>query len=106
MMVKPPGHSRRIRIFEVHNHVFVTVEKTVRPGLRRAVGHPGQFELRLQIETFTVKTVKKCGGGGAIKTTIMETQAYSSHKPGGCLSRLNAMLNEAFYNGGSQRESQ
>jgi hypothetical protein len=36
----------------------------------------------------------------------METQAYSGHKPGECLSRLSAMLNEAFYNGGSQPESQ
>jgi hypothetical protein len=70
------------------------------------MGHAGQFELRVGIKAFAVKTVEKGGGGGAIKTTIMETQAYSGHKPGGYLSRLGAMLNEAFYNGGSQPESQ
>src|SRR3984957_1632943 len=106
MMVEPPSYFRRVRIFEVHNHIFVAVKKAVCPRLYRAMGHAGQFELRLRIEALAVKTVKKRGRSGAIKTAIMETQAYSGHKPGECLSRLSAMLNEAFYNGGSQRESQ
>src|SRR6202162_528006 len=101
MMVEPPGYFRRVRIFEVHNHIFVAVKKTVCPRLYRAMGHASQFELRAGIKTLSVKTIKKRGGSGAIKAAIMETQAYSGHKPGECLSRLGAMLNEAFYNGGS-----
>src|ERR1700693_972570 len=90
MMVEPPGYFRRVRIFEVHNHIFVAVKKAVCPRLHRAMGHASQFELRVRIKTFAVKAVKKRCGGGAIKTTIVETQAYSGHKPGSCLSRLSA----------------
>ena len=106
MMVDPPSHFWGVRVLEVHHHIFVAVKKAVCPGLHRAMGHARQFELRVRIKALAVKEVKKCGGGSTAKTTIMETQAYSGHKPGRCLSRLSAMLNEAFYNGWRQRESQ
>jgi len=58
MMIEPPGDFRRVRIFEVHDHVFVTVKKTVGPRLYRTMGHAGQFELRVGIKTLAVKTIK------------------------------------------------
>ena len=37
------------------------------------------MELRIGIHAFSIEAVKKSGGGGAIKTTIVKAQTYFGH---------------------------
>jgi hypothetical protein len=73
VMVKPPGHLRRIRIFEVHNNVLIPVEQPLFPGMFRLVGHPAELEFRFGIEVFPVETIKDRRGSGAVKASIVKT---------------------------------
>jgi hypothetical protein len=80
VMVKPPGHLRRIRILEVDDHVFVAIKQAIYPGLHRTMGHPREMEVRIIMEAFPVKTIEERGGSGAIKATVVKAQADSGHE--------------------------
>src|SRR6266700_7810587 len=80
VMVEPPGHFRRIRKLEIHNHVFVAIEQLGLPWLRCPVSHPGKAELRVRVKAFAIKAVKECGGSSAIKAAIVETEPNLDHR--------------------------
>jgi hypothetical protein len=80
VMVKPPGHLRRIRILEIDDHVFVAVKQPIFPGLHRAVRHTREVEIRVIMEAFPVKTIENRSGSGAIKATVVKAQADSGHE--------------------------
>jgi hypothetical protein len=79
MVVEPPGDFGRVRVLEIDDGVFVAIEQAGSPRLRSPVGHAGEAELRRGIEFFLVKAVEKSGGGGAIKTAVVETQPDAGH---------------------------
>ena len=81
-MVEPPGHFRRIGVLEIHDDVLIPVEQTVRPGLRCAMRHAGQRELRIGIESFAVKTVKQRRGRCTVEAPVVKAESYSSHRRG------------------------
>ena len=80
VMVKPPGHFRRIRILEIDDYVLVSVKQAIFPGLHRAVRHAREVEIRVSVKTFPVKTIENRGGSGAIKAAVVKAQADSGHE--------------------------
>ena len=82
MMIEPPGDARRTRVFEIHNHIFVSVEETVCPGLFGAMSHAGEVEFGSRVEAFTVEAVEESGGSHAVKAMVVEAQSYASHVGG------------------------
>jgi hypothetical protein len=83
MMIEPPGHLRRVRVFEVHDDVLVAVEQALFPRWHSAVGHAGEAKLRGLVEALAVETVKKRSRRRAIKATIVKAQSYASHEKTG-----------------------
>src|SRR5215472_13009705 len=79
-MVKPPRHLWRIRILEIDDDVFVSVEQPVLPRMLGLVGHAAQMKLRVAVEFLAVEPVKKRGRSGTIKATIVKAQSNLGHK--------------------------
>src|SRR5260221_5906651 len=83
VMVEPPGHFRRIRILKIDDCVFIAVKQAGYPRLRGAMGHSSEVKFRFGVEAFLIEPIEQSGGGGAIKTTVVEAQAYSGHERAG-----------------------
>src|ERR1700676_1804281 len=83
MVIEPPGEFRRIGIFEIDNDVFIAVEKAALPGVHGAVSHSTEMKIRLRVETFAVKAVKKRGRRRTVEAAIVKTEPYASHNLAG-----------------------
>jgi hypothetical protein len=80
VMVEPPGHLRRIRVFEVDDYVLVAVKQIPFPRLGGPMGHSREMKFGARVNPLAIEAVKKCGGSGAIKTAVMKAQSYFSHR--------------------------
>jgi len=80
VVVEPPGHFRRVGKFKIYDDVFVAIEQTRLPGLRRAVRHSGEAEFRILVESFAIKTVEESSGSSAIKAAIVKAEPDLGHK--------------------------
>src|SRR5207302_8453956 len=72
VMVEPPGHFRRVGKLEVHDDVFVAIKQSRFPGLRGAMSHPREAELRGLVKAFAIKAVEERSGSCAIKAAIVK----------------------------------
>jgi hypothetical protein len=79
-MIEPPGQFRRIGKLEIHDDVFVAIEETRFPGLRGAVRHPREAELRGLVKSFAIKAVKESSRSSAVKAAIVKAEPDLGHK--------------------------
>jgi hypothetical protein len=79
MVVEPPSHLWRVRVFEIDNGVFIAVKKAWSPGLLRAVRHASEAKFRGGIEFFPIEAVEQSGRGGPIKATVVEAEPDAGH---------------------------
>src|SRR5947199_7194785 len=79
-MVEPPGHFRRVGKLEVHDDVFVAIKQSRFPGLRGAMSHPREAELRGLVKAFAIKAVEERSGSCAIKAAIVKAEPDLGHK--------------------------
>ncbi len=73
MMVEPPGQGGRARIFEIHDRIFVAVERAVLKRRRRLVRHPGVEKFGARVDALAVKARKDRRGRGPVETLVVET---------------------------------
>jgi hypothetical protein len=79
MMVEPPGELGRIRVFKIHDYIFIAVEQAIFPGLHGPMSHAAEPELGGSVEAFAVQAIKERGRGSSVKAAIMKTEPYTSH---------------------------
>src|SRR5579862_2700869 len=75
VMVEPPGQSRRTRIFEINDGIHIAIKDAVLERLRSLMGHSGVRELRKRLDSLPIKAGKDRGGGSAIETFVVKTNA-------------------------------
>jgi hypothetical protein len=80
MVIEPPCYLRRVRVLEVYDDILIAIKQVANPGLRRSMGHAAEAKLRAMIKTLLIKTVEERCGSGAVKTAVVEAQAYAGHE--------------------------
>jgi hypothetical protein len=74
VMVKPPGHARRTRIFEIDNGVFIAVKQPFLEELPRPVGHPREVKFRTGLDALSKKTIEDRRRCRAIEASVVKAQ--------------------------------
>ena len=109
VVVEPPSDFGRVRVLKIDDGIFVAIEEAGSPGLRSPMGHACKAELRGGIEFFPVKAVEKSGGGGPIKTSVVEAEPDAGHvlemAPFGFFLPWQSR-DKAFQGGGTRKRSQ
>lgn len=80
VVIEPPSDLRRVRVFEIHDNVFIAVEDAVFPGLFGPVSHAGKAELGVLVDGVAIETIEEGGRSGTVKTAIVETQPDAGHR--------------------------
>jgi hypothetical protein len=74
VVVKPPRHPRRTRIFKIDDGVLIAVEQRIPEGLPRLMHHPCEMKLRAGLDTLPEKSIEDCRGCRTIVTSVMKAQ--------------------------------
>ncbi len=75
VMVKPPGHARRARVFEIDDGVFIAVEQGFREGMPRLVRHPREMKLRARPDALPKKAVEDRRRRRAVEASVVKAQS-------------------------------
>ena len=75
VMIKPPGHERRTRIFKIDDGILIAVKQAVLERLARAVCHAREMELRMGLDALSKKAIENRRRCSAIETSVVKAQA-------------------------------
>ena len=111
VMVKPPGHARRTRIFEIDDGIFIAVKQAVLERLPRLVSHPREMKLRVGLDALAKKTIEDRRRRRAIEASVVKAQpnfdrvCHCPPTPSHCKTTRNAEW-KALKDGWERRECQ
>jgi hypothetical protein len=74
VMIEPPRHSRRARIFKIDDGVLIPVEQRLPEGLARLVHHAREMKVRAGLDALPKKSIEDRCGCRAIETSVMKAQ--------------------------------
>src|ERR1700677_2677293 len=74
-MIEPPRQFWRIRIFEVHDGIFIAIEDVVFKRVRRLMGHPRVVKVGFGVYALAIETGKNSCRRGPIETFVVETNS-------------------------------
>ena len=80
MMIEPPGEVGITRIFEIHNGIFIAIEKLVLEKLRSFMRHAGVHEVRARMKYALHEAAEESRRRRAVEAMIVIKDAYS-HDP-------------------------